>query len=92
MVGDNDIAVLHFKTNSKQNRRKDRTMKNKIKELERKLYDILDDLNDFGVIYDDDLYGKAYEAYDNILCCADDVICYLNLMRYELEKEGVIEE
>ena len=67
-------------------------MKDKIEELEHKLYDLLDDLSDFGVIYDDDLNGKAYEMYYEIFGGLDDAIDYLNKMKYELEKEGVIEE
>lgn len=67
-------------------------MKNKIIELEHKLYDILDDLNDFGIIHNDNLNGKAYEMYCHTFCGVDDAIDYLNKMRYELEKEGVIEE
>lgn len=67
-------------------------MKNTIEEFEHKLYEFLDDLNDFGVIHNDNLNGKAYEMFDYVLCSVDDVLHYLNLMKYELEKEGVIKE
>lgn len=67
-------------------------MKNTIEEFEHKLYEFLDDLNDFGIIHDDNLNGKAYEMYHYIFCGIDDAIDYLNKMKYELEKEGVIEE
>ena len=67
-------------------------MKDKIEEFEHKLYEFLDDLNDFGVIHNDNLNGKAYEMFDYVLCSVDDVLHYLGLMKYELEKEGVIKE
>lgn len=92
MVVYNDNAILHFKTDSKKDRRKDRTMKDKIEQLEHKIYEFLDDLGDFGEEHSDDLNGKAYEMFDYILCSVDDVLHYIGKMKYELEKEGIIEE
>lgn len=67
-------------------------MKDKIEQIEDKLYDVLNALDDFNYDYNDNLNGKAYERFnllfDNVYNCIED----LNSMKYELEKEGIIKE
>lgn len=67
-------------------------MKNQIEQIEDKLYDVLNTLDDFNYHYNDNLNGKAYELFNRTFDSVYNVLDYLNSMKYELEKEGIIKE
>ena len=64
-------------------------MKNKIEQIEDKLYDVLNALDDFYDNYNDSLNGEAYELFNITFDSADAVLHYLNLMKSELEGDGL---
>lgn len=67
-------------------------MKNKLEQIEDKLYDVLNALDNFKDDYNDNLNGKAYELFNLTFDSVDNVLDYLNSMKYELEKERIIKE
>lgn len=64
-------------------------MKNKIEQIEDKLYDVLNALDDFMKKYKDSLNGKAYELFFITFDSVDNVLDYLNSMKSELEGDGL---
>jgi hypothetical protein len=61
-------------------------MKKTIGQIEDKLYEVLNALDDFMDKYNDSLNGKAYELFNLTFNGVDDVLHYLNLMKSELEE------
>lgn len=63
-------------------------MEKTIEQIEDKLYEVLDALDDFMDKYKDSLNGKAYELFYITFDSVDDVLNYLNSMKSELEGDG----
>jgi hypothetical protein len=66
-------------------------MKKTIEQIEDKLYEVMNALDDFIHKYRDSLNGRAYELFFITFDSVDDVLNYLNEMKSELE-EGQINE
>ena len=63
-------------------------MEKTIEQIEDKLYEVIDALDDFIDKYKDSLNGKAYELFYITFDSVDDVLNYLNSMKSELEGDG----
>lgn len=64
-------------------------MKKTIEQIEDKLYEIFDALDDFMDKNRDSLNGRAYELFFITFDSVDDVLNYLNEMKSELEGDGL---
>ena len=62
-------------------------MEKTINQIEDKLYEILNSLDDFMEKYHDNIKGRAYELFFKTFSMVDDILSYLNSMKSELKDE-----